>query len=319
MKNALVQLPQADLTPTSWAPAKDLSSDEWLQHGRTITRLQEASQWWLGDWWRYGEHRYGERVKAADDPSLPAFQTCADAGYVAGAFETSRRREVLSQSHHREVAALEQADQDDWLDKAEQHNWSRNELRRQLRDSRQKQLTAPAGTFNLIYADPPWDYSGEQHTRVESSGGARTHYPTLSLEQICDYQFADKSLIDVLADDAALFIWATSPLLPEALTVITAWDFTYKASFVWDKIQHNVGHYNSVRHELLLVATRGTCLPEVSTLIDSVQTIDRSDHSAKPERFYEIIETLYPSSSKLELFARQARYGWTSTGLELAS
>jgi hypothetical protein len=62
--------------------------------------------WWIGDWWAFGEQRYGDRkaITEADDWDGPAFQTCADAAMVCRAFETSRRREVLSFTHHAEVA-----------------------------------------------------------------------------------------------------------------------------------------------------------------------------------------------------------------------
>lgn len=43
---------------------------------------------------------------AASGVEGPAYQRCMDAAAVARRFETSRRREVLSFKHHREVAAL---------------------------------------------------------------------------------------------------------------------------------------------------------------------------------------------------------------------
>ena len=119
-------------------------------------------------------------------------------------------------------------------------------------------------------------------------------------------------------DDAVLFLWATSPMLENAFQVIRAWGFKYKTSFVWDKVKHNFGHYNSVRHELLLVCTRGSCTPDTPKLFDSVQTVERTDrHSEKPEEFRRIIETLYTSGSKLELFARAEHAGWTVHGNQL--
>ena len=118
-------------------------------------------------------------------------------------------------------------------------------------------------------------------------------------------------------DDAVLFLWVTSPLLEECFPVIKAWGFKYKTSFVWDKVGHNYGHYNSVRHELLLVCTRGSCTPDAKELFDSVQSIEKSrNHSEKPERFREIIDTLYASGQKIELFSRQTVPGWKAWGNE---
>jgi N6-adenosine-specific RNA methylase IME4 len=120
------------------------------------------------------------------------------------------------------------------------------------------------------------------------------------------------------ADDCVLFLWATSPLLPEALELAKAWGFKYKASFVWDKVKHNMGHYNSVRHEFLLICTKGSGTPQVAKLYDSVQSIERTDkHSEKPEEFRQIIESLYPNGRKVELFARSPHDGWTCWGNEV--
>ena len=121
---------------------------------------------------------------------------------------------------------------------------------------------------------------------------------------------------EISEPNSVLFLWVTSPILEESFQVIKAWGFKYKASFVWDKVKHNMGHYNSVRHEFLLIATRGSGIPEVIRLYDSVITQERKGHSEKPEIFYEIIETLYPSGKKLEMFARKERNGWDAYGFE---
>jgi N6-adenosine-specific RNA methylase IME4 len=106
-------------------------------------------------------------------------------------------------------------------------------------------------------------------------------------------------------------------LLPEALEVMKAWGFVYKSSFVWDKLKANFGNYNLVRHEFLLIGTRGSCLPESDTPIPSVQSIERTEHSRKPAEFRAIIDRLYPSGERLELFARgQVPAPWRTWGTE---
>jgi N6-adenosine-specific RNA methylase IME4 len=98
-----------------------------------------------------------------------------------------------------------------------------------------------------------------------------------------------------------------------------AWGFEYKASFIWDKVKHNFGHYNSVRHELLLIGTRGSCLPDAEELVDSVQSIARStEHSSKPGEFRDIIDKLYRLGTRVELFARgDMPEGWLAWGAEV--
>ena len=75
-----------------------------------------------------------------------------------------------------------------------------------------------------------------------------------------------------------------------------------------------MGHYNSVRHELLLVCTKGSCLPDNQKLFDSVQSIERTEHSVKPEIFRSIIDTLYTKGNRIELFARRKVKNWDSYG-----
>jgi N6-adenosine-specific RNA methylase IME4 len=66
-----------------------------------------------------------------------------------------------------------------------------------------------------------------------------------------------------------------------------------------------------------LIAIRGSCSKDSKKLIDSVVTIERADHSRKPEEFYEIIESMYTWGRKLELFPRAARKGWDSFEYEM--
>ena len=171
-------------------------------------------------------------------------------------------------------------------------------------------IDPPAGKYRVIYADPPWSYG---NANLQEYGHASFHYPAMTIEQLCSLPVRD------LADDnAVLFLWVTSPLLEESFEVIEAWGFEYKTSFVWDKVKHNFGHYNSVRHELLLVCTRGRCTPDVTRLFDSVQTIERGEHSEKPEAFREIIDTIYSYGKRIELFARTSPGGeWEAWGNEV--
>jgi N6-adenosine-specific RNA methylase IME4 len=165
----------------------------------------------------------------------------------------------------------------------------------------------PRGRYRVIYADPPWSYSNELPASVPAD-----HYPTLTTVEIAALPVRDLAL-----DDAVLFLWATWPVLPEALAVVEAWGFAYKTLFVWDKVLHNVGHYSSVRSEPLVLATRGSCQPDVRRLLDNVHTEERTVHSRKPEWFRELIHTIYPVGPRIELFARTRVAGWAAHGYEV--
>jgi hypothetical protein len=112
-----------------------LTEKDWQEAGRELGRAGGSLQWWIGDWWAYGEHRYGERMALveADDWVGPSFQACMDCAAVARAFETSRRREVLTFTHHREVTSLPPAEADLLLDEAEADGLTIRALRERVR------------------------------------------------------------------------------------------------------------------------------------------------------------------------------------------
>ena len=170
----------------------------------------------------------------------------------------------------------------------------------------------PAGRFRVLYADPPWQY-GDSGVKAEADnyGTVARHYPTMPTPAICEMERDGRNVRDLTLPDSVLFLWATAPMLPDALAVVGAWGFTYKTHFVWDKQRHNFGHYSSVQHELLLVGTRGSCLPDIDEKIRSIVQAERGEHSAKPEQFRELIDRLYPYGPRLELFRRgDAPPGW---------
>lgn len=170
------------------------------------------------------------------------------------------------------------------------------------------------GHYRVFYVDPPWEYNDSGVINDDNYGHVERHYPSMSIKELCEIGERIKAVSEA---DAVLFLWVTSPMLEDCFKIIKAWGFKYKTSFVWDKVRHNFGHYNSVRHELLLICTHGSCTPDVPTLIDSVQTIERSEvHSQKPEEFRKIIDTLYTHGNKIELFARVKVEGWNIWGNE---
>lgn len=186
-------------------------------------------------------------------------------------------------------------------------------VREQAHAERDAALPAPplataSGPFDLIYADPPWRY--ERGTLRDNGDAIENHYPTMDLEAI-----RALSVPGVIEPNCILFLWATSPKLAEAMSVIDAWGFTYRTCAVWVKDKIGLGYYFRQRHELLLVATKGSPgTPEPSDRTDSVITAPRLEHSAKPEQVYGLIEAMYPRARKAELFARNQRDGWVAWG-----
>lgn len=165
--------------------------------------------------------------------------------------------------------------------------------------------------YPVLYADPPWRY---EHVETESRA-IENQYPTMALDDICALPVSQLAL-----DDAVLFLWATSPKLAEAMRVIESWGFTYRTCAVWAKPQIGMGYYFRQQHELLLVAARGSLpTPAPADRPGSVITADRTKHSAKPAEFAAVIEAMYPTLPKIELFCRSPRDGWAVWGNQSAA
>ena len=168
--------------------------------------------------------------------------------------------------------------------------------------------------YQVIYADPPWDY---QQCRL--SGSAKKHYPTMRIEELCALPVAD------IADrDCALFLWATFPQLPEALRLIQAWGFMYKTvAFVWLKQNrkaltwfYGLGFWTRSNAEICLLATKGHPKRQSAGIHQLViSPVER--HSKKPDEVREKIVELMGDVPRIELFARQQTPGWDVWGNEV--
>jgi len=320
---ALINLPGKP-TATSWALPAKLSYDDWIKCGQALMRAESGVQWWLGDWWAFGEHAYGERTKALDEGGPLEgleFKTIANYAWVARAIETSRRREVLSFKHHVCVAALPPRQQEKWLARAAKGDglkpWSSGRLKaaiaQSLAISKTKQVELDArrlGKFVVLYADPPWRY--ENPPMGGTNRSIERHYPTMELGDICALNVSD-----LAHEHAMLFLWATAPKLPECLQVAEAWGFECRTNMVWDKMKIGMGYHVRNQHELLLICKRGELPPpQVEARPASVLSIPRGEHSAKPHEFYDVIDAMYPGVRKLELFARdsEGRKDWSYWG-----
>lgn len=155
----------------------------------------------------------------------------------------------------------------------------------------------PEGVYDVLYADPPWQYDN-----AGLGGAAAGHYRTMSLDQL-----AELDVPGLAAKDAVMFLWATNPFLGDALGLLSTWGFEYKTNICWVKegrpTYGKLGFYVRGQHELLLIGSRGSKLPE-GELPNSVVSAAKGKHSAKPVVFYDIIEGMYPSGRYVELFAR---------------
>ena len=185
----------------------------------------------------------------------------------------------------------------------------------------------PEKTYDVIYADPPWDYGGKLQFDKSSKSvdkidlgknifisSANFKYPTVKTK------YLKKIPIHGIAkDDCLLFMWVTNPHLAQGIELGKAWGFEYKTvAFVWDKMVHNPGQYTMSYCELCLVFKRGRIpKPRGARNIKQLIHSSRTKHSEKPLQVLEGIEKMFPTQNKIELFARNRHYGWDVWGLEI--
>ena len=179
--------------------------------------------------------------------------------------------------------------------------------------------------YQVIYADPPWRYQD-----AGCNGNAEGHYNTMSLADIKALPVAS-----IAADDAVLLMWATWPLLPEALQVIEAWGFKYRTcAFVWVKqnarednvwlirndlnIFSGLGRWVNGNAELCLFAKRGSPKRHAKN-VKQIVLAPRGKHSAKPAEVRDRIVQLLGDVPRIELFARNRTPGWDAFGNEVES
>jgi hypothetical protein len=134
-----------------------LTFERWERAGLQLAGIVESSAWCLGDWLIYGKQRYADRYQRAIQAANLDYQTLRNYAWVARRFEIGRRRETLSFQHHAEVASLPAAEQDEWLERAEQRGWTRNQLRRQVRNSRSDPGRSASGSLPLPRLRVPTD------------------------------------------------------------------------------------------------------------------------------------------------------------------
>lgn len=172
--------------------------------------------------------------------------------------------------------------------------------------------------YQIIYADPPWSYRDKRNKHPRICGGALSHYPTMSVEEIKGMTLP---LIDT---NCMLFLWATFPCLQEGLDVIRAWGFRYKTlGFSWVKTNKKngqpffgIGYYTKSNCEVCLIGVRGRPIKQ-SNMVSSVLIAPRERHSKKPAIVRDKIVQLCGDVPRIELFARDRVDGWDAWGNEV--
>lgn len=183
---------------------------------------------------------------------------------------------------------------------------------------RVRRSAQPAPTeYEIIYADPPWSYNDKAKNR----GGAERHYTTTDTATLALMQITK-------AKHAVLFMWATFPMLQEAIDLMAQWGFEYKTvAFVWVKANTKatdspfwgMGQWTRANAEICLLGVRGKpkrkgkgvhqLIVEPEIITDPIMR-----HSQKPACVRDKIVELMGDLPRLEMFARESPEGWDVFG-----
>lgn len=193
------QGPPTELTAVTWQARGELEFDHWEQQGRWLGAVGRGCGWWIGDWLRYGNARYGEKYRAAARITGYDTQSLMNMVYVASRVEPSRRRENLAFSHHAELAALPAQEQEKWLDRIETERLSVRALRSALRGAepapaepaapeRTCPEQAPPGAKNAPSGARAVGEAAEAGSEAPKAGVARVVCPN------CGYRLASSDM-----------------------------------------------------------------------------------------------------------------------------
>jgi site-specific DNA-methyltransferase (adenine-specific) len=186
--------------------------------------------------------------------------------------------------------------------------------------------------YQVIYADPPWSYKelfGDDRTlvsgdwkKIKNSGvnNYPLHYSGMKLGEI-----SSLPIKDIIAEDAACFMWTTDAHLPYAMEIMKAWGFIYKTiGFVWVKKEKSgkqvkmLAPWTNKGAELCLFGTKGAMTKHLGANdIFQVHEAKRREHSRKPDIIRDEIKRMFPDCKRIELFARTAMPGWDAWGNEV--
>lgn len=175
--------------------------------------------------------------------------------------------------------------------------------------------------YNVIYADPPWGYRNSPSKKGTTRCFAKNHYDLMTTKDICEMP-----INNLTEDNGVLFMWATLPMIQDALNVIEAWGFNYRTcAFVWVKKNKKAtdtnfwgcGYYTRSNAEICLLATKGKILERKTHSIHQIIESSIECHSKKPDIVREKIVELFGDLPRIELFARETKEGWDCFGNEV--
>jgi len=160
-------------------------------------------------------------------------------------------------------------------------------------------MSLPEGIFDIIVADPPWPYGRKYDPDTSRSANP---YPEMSIEEIKNIKLTPD-------ENCILWLWTTHKFIWDAKKIMDQWGFEYKAILVWNKEKMGMGAWLRMQCEFCLLGIKGNPLWDIKDLRDII-TEPRTQHSSKPDSFYQMIDDKFVSKNKADYFGRKERKGW---------
>jgi len=176
------------------------------------------------------------------------------------------------------------------------------EIKKQKEAIESGAIELPAGKYDVIVIDPPWQYATEYNPETRRG---TSPYPEMSLEEIKNIEIPAK-------DDCILWLWTTQKFIWEAKEILDHWGFEYKAMLIWDKEKMGIGRWLRLQCEFCLLGIKGKPIWDIKDIRDIIRE-PRREHSRKPEAFYKMIDENFVGR-KLDYFSREKREGWEVFG-----
>lgn len=167
-------------------------------------------------------------------------------------------------------------------------------------------VVTPDGRYQVIVSDPPWKYDARAE---DTTHRGKNLYPEMTVPEICALPVGK-----LAQPDCVLWLWTTNAFMRGAYECLDAWGFQEKTILTWDKELLGLGDWLRNVTEHCILAVRGKPIVSLTNQTTMIRE-RRREHSRKPEAFYAMVDALCPGS-KLEMFSRTPRLGWSTWGAE---
>ncbi len=293
---AAIQLGMIEV-PVVDAPLNDDSPEAYMLKAAVLRRhLTDDQRAIIAALWKEENKKQGERTDLTSPPRC---------GEVKQSHPTQAKTQELFKVSKQKLdrATYVQKRDPDLANKVHRGDIALSNAYRQVKAPEERQkieaTKPPEGTYQVIVIDPPWPFNSRQSDPTHEIASP---YEIKSIIEI-------KALNIPAAEDSVLWLWVPNAFLHDAFHVLEAWGFSYKTTLTWVKDKIGLGDWQT---EHCLVGVKGDyrLIPGNNS---TALFADSTQHSAKPDSFYELVTQLCPGT-KIDVFGRKKRDGWVIWG-----